>query len=317
MRLSLASARLPRGRAAQALAFGAMERVVVVGNCQATALAMMLRTNDEFTARFELVDFPAVHEIPAAMVPELHRAVAEAAVVIPQRIDDGYRDGLGLGTETMIGLARTSRIVRWPSVYWAGYFPDLFYLRDAAGTPVVDGPFDYHDRSILDAYAAGLDVAATCDLLADPELPSDACAWAASATAELELRGADCDVGVGDFIGGRFREELLLLTMNHPSNATLGFLAEAITGLLGIPGRVDPRRFAGEILGPSFYPVHANHARALELAFAPAGVAGDAPFRIRGVVHSPAAAVRAFFAYYTANPRLVELNLERPAAGKR
>ncbi len=297
--------------ASEALAFGAMERVVVVGNCQATALAMMLRTNDAFTARFELVDFPAVHEIPATMVPDLHRAVAAASVVIPQRIDDGYRGGLGLGMETVIGIARTSRIVRWPSVYWAGYFPDLFYLRDAAGAPVVDGPFDYHDRSILDGYAAGLDVAATCRRLADPELPSEACAWAASATAELDLRGLDCDISVGGFIGARFREELLFLTMNHPSNATLAFLADEITGRLGIPGRADRARFAGEILGPSFYPLHANHARALELGFAATCVAGTAPFRIRGVTYAAAAAVRAFYDYYAAHPGLVEINLDR------
>ena len=298
--------------AAQPLAFAPMERVVVVGNCQATALAMVLRTNDEFTARFELVDFPAVHEIPEAMVPALHRAVAAASVVIPQRIDDGYRDGLGLGTETMVALARTERVVRWPSVYWAGYFPDLFYLRGPAGEPVVDGPFDYHDRSILDAYAAGLHPAATCRRLADPELPSDACAWAAASTAELDIRGRDCDVDVGAFIGARFREELLFLTMNHPSNAMLGFLADEITALLGVPGRVDLRRFAGEILGPSFYPLHANHARALGLgAFAATCTAGaTTPFRIRGVTHPPAAAVQLFYDYYAAHPELVEINLD-------
>ena len=92
----------------------------------------MLRTNEEFTKRFELVSFPPVHELPEAMIPELHRAVAEADVLIPQRVHDGYRDGMGLGTNTLAAIARTDTVVRWPSVYWAGYFPDLFYLRDAA-----------------------------------------------------------------------------------------------------------------------------------------------------------------------------------------
>src|SRR5580693_5310895 len=104
-----------------------MDRVVVVGNCQAKALEMMLTTNEEFAKRFEFVSFPAVHEIPAETVPELHRAVAEAAIVILQRVDDGYRDGVGLGTETLARIADSATVVRWPSVYWAGYFPDLFY----------------------------------------------------------------------------------------------------------------------------------------------------------------------------------------------
>ncbi len=287
-----------------------MERVVVVGNCQATALEMMLSTNEEFTKRFELVSFPPVHEFPEALVPELHRAVADAAVLIPQRVDDAYRGGMGLGTDTLMGIARTSTVVRWPSVYWAGYFPDLFYLRDAARAPVLDGPFDYHDRSILRAYAAGVDVAGACLLLEDPERPSDAQAWAEEATAELNVRGQDCEVQVASFIASRFREELLFFTMNHPTNRLLAFMAQQITSLLGVPGSVDPQRMPGEVLGSTFYPLHANHVRALGLRFGEELGAGRTPFRIRGTSYEPAQAVQAFYEYYEARPQLVELNLD-------
>lgn len=290
-----------------------MERAVVVGNCQASALELMLSTSEPFGERFELVRFPPVHEFPAELVPELHEAVAHAAVVIPQRVDDGYRDGIGLGTETLARLA-SGEVIRWPSVYWAGYFPDLFYLRDADRAPVLDGPVDYHDRSILQAYASGRDVAATCELLEDPEIPSDAEQWAAGATAELELRGQDCDVDVAPFISGRFREELLFYTMNHPSNRLLAFIAEQILALLGLPGGVDPARMPGEVLGSTFYPLHANHVRALGLRFGEQLGAGRTPFRIRGEAHEPADAVRMFYDYYDAHPRLVELNVDAATA---
>jgi hypothetical protein len=270
---------------------------------------MMLASNEEFAKRFEFVSFPAVHEIPESMVPELHRAVVDAAVVIPQRVDDGYRDGIGLGTETLARLAGKATVVRWPSVYWAGYFPDLFYLRDVAGQPVVDGPFDYHDRSILQAFDAGLDVLATCRLLEDPSCPSDAQTWAANATAELSDRGRDCDVQVTSFIASTFRENLLFFTMNHPTNLMLGFIAQQIAELIGVPGRVDHGRIPGEILGPTFYPLHANHVRALELRFGSTLTAGSAPFKIRGITYEPAQAVQAFFDYYAIHPPLVELNL--------
>ncbi|HEY2141445.1 MAG TPA: WcbI family polysaccharide biosynthesis putative acetyltransferase [Solirubrobacteraceae bacterium] len=288
-----------------------MERVVVVGNCQAKALEMMLATNREFTDRFEFVSFPAVHEIPEGMVAELHRAVAGAAVVIPQRVDDGYRDGIGLGTETLRGIATTSNVVRWPSVYWAGYFPDLFYMRDATGQPVLDGPFDYHDQSILTAYHSGLDVTGTCRLLEDPELPSGARAWAASATAELEIRGKDCDVEVASLIASEFRDRLLFFTMNHPANALLGSMAQQITELVGVSGRVDHRQIPSEVLGSTFYPLHANHVRALELRFGSRSEADGTQFRIRGITYDGPQAVRAFFDYYDSNPQLVELNLDR------
>jgi len=275
---------------------------------------MMLNTNDEFTKRFEFVAFPPVHEIPEAMVPDLHRAVADAAVVIPQRVQEDYREGIGLGTETLASIAGSATVVRWPSVYWAGYFPDLFYLRDAEGQPVVDGPFDYHDRTILEAYAAGVDVLGVCRLLEDPQRPSDAQAWAANATAELDIRGRDCDVKVTSFIASTFRYELLFFTMNHPSNHLLGFIAQQATELIGIPGSIDHKRIPDEILGPTFYPLHVNHVRALELEFGAELMAGSAPFKIRGVTYEPAEAVRIFFDYYAAHPQLVDVNLEQRAA---
>lgn len=286
-----------------------MDRVVVVGNCQAKALEMMLGTNEEFSRRFEFVSFPAVHEIPAETVPELHKAVADSAVSILQRVDDDYRDGIGLGTETLARIAGTATVVRWPSVYWAGYFPELFYLRDMAGRPVVDGPFDYHDRSILRAYASGLDVDATCRLLEDREQPSDAPAWAENATAELDIRGQDCDIQVTDFIDTQFRRELLFFTMNHPANHALEFVAQGVTDLLAVPGRVDRRLMVDEVLGWTFYPLHPNHVKALDLEFGAKLAVGRIPFRIRGSVYESKEAVRMFFAYYDKHPHLVTPNI--------
>ncbi len=293
---------------------GSMERIVVVGNCQAIALELMLSTNVALKERFEFVRFPAAHEIPDEMVPEVHEAVAGAAVLVAQRIDEGYRDGIGLGTETLASIAAHATVVRWPSVYWPGYVPDLFYLRDAAGGPVVDGPFDYHDRVVLESYGSGNDVATTCRLLEDPGRPSDAPARAAAATAELDLRGKDCDVQVTSFIASRFREELLFFTMNHPSNRTIAYISEQITQLLGIPGGVDERQLPSEMLGSTVYPLHANHVRALGLRFGASMAAGRIPFKVRGVEHSATEAVQAFFTYYDEHPALVELNLARSAA---
>lgn len=271
---------------------------------------MMLSTNNVFIDLFEFVSFPPVHEIPQTMVPELHRAVADATVVILQQIDDGYRNGIGLGTETLVRIAEGATVVRWPSVYWAGYFPDLFYLRDPAGQPVVDGPFNYHDRMILQAYTSGLDVRDACHLLEDHTRPSEAQALAAKATAELDLRGQDCDIDIAPFIASRFRDELLFFTMNHPTNQMLGFIAQQIMDLIGIPGSVDHRRIPGDVLGPTFYPLHANHVRALGLRFGAELVAGSTPFKIRGVTYDPTHAVQMFYDYYDAHPQLVELNLD-------
>lgn len=287
-----------------------MDRAVVVGNCQAKVLELMLATNDAFAGRFEFVSFPPVHEIPIESVPDLHRAVADAAVVVLQRIDDGYRDGIGLGTETLARIAERATVVRWPSVFWDGYVPDLFYLRDASGAPVSEPPLDYHDRVILSAYGEGLSAEATCRLLADPAQPSEAPERAERATVELELRERDCDVRVASFIRERFREELLVFTMNHPTNRLLEELGQQVLELLGIPGRVDARRMPGEVLGVTFFPLHANHARALGLTFAAGCEAGRIPFRLRDVEYEAQDAVAKYFDYYAGHDELVRLNLD-------
>jgi Polysaccharide biosynthesis enzyme WcbI len=285
-----------------------VDRVVVVGNCQAKALEMTLATNEEFAKRFEFVSFPAVHEISAAMVAELHGALAQAAIVLLQQVSEDYRDGIGLGTKTLAALSGAATVVRWPSVFWAGYSPDLFYLRDAAGGLVVDGPFDYHDRSILQAFIAGASVAETCRVLEDPSYPSDAPAWADRATAELDERGRGCDVQVTSHITSRFRDELLFFTMNHPTNGMLEFIAEQVFELIGVAGQVNDRRMPSEILGATFYPLHVNHVAALGLKFGAEVQAGHVPFKIRGVTHEPVAAVRAFFDYYSEHRQLAERN---------
>ncbi|HEV7162499.1 MAG TPA: WcbI family polysaccharide biosynthesis putative acetyltransferase [Solirubrobacteraceae bacterium] len=292
-----------------------MDKAVVIGNCQAKALEMMLATNGSFVERFEFVSFPPVHEMPEDMMPALHRAVEEAAVVIPQRIDEGYRDGMGLGTETIMKIAGSAPVVRWPSVYWAGYFPDLFYARDAAGRPILDGPFDYHDRVIMKAYREGVDPTEVRVLFEDPDRSSEAQRWAAEATAELDIRGKDCEVQVTGFISERFREEMLFFTMNHPTNRTLAFIAQQITELLEVPGKVDSRGMPGEVLESTFYPFHASHVRALGLRFGADLEPGRAPFRIRGTVYEFTSAVESFYEYYEASPELVEVNLSVARAG--
>lgn len=260
-----------------------MDRVVVVGNCQAKALEIMLATSEAFSARFEFLSFPPVHEISEEMIPQVHDAVSRAHLAILQRIDEGYRDGLGLGSETLARLASNATVVRWPSLYWAGYVPDLFYLRDSAGQPVTDGPFDYHDRVILEAYRQGLDAVSTCRLLEDPERPSDAAAWAANATAELAIRGQHCDIQVTSLIESEFTERLLFFTMNHPSNRLLEFVAQEILDSIGTRGRINPNHLTSEVLGSTFYPLHANHVHALGLSFGAKCGAGYTPFKIRDV----------------------------------
>jgi hypothetical protein len=281
-----------------------MDTAVVVGNCQAQGLELFLQTSPSFVARYELVKFPPVHEISPELIPDLHDAVGSAALVLAQRIDEGYRDGIGLGTATLAAMAGDATFIRWPSVYWAGYFPDLFYLRDEAGRPVADGPFDYHDRVIFDAFGS-LEPDAVEQVLRDPDVPSQARDWAQQATAELTVRGEECDIDVATFIAARYTEELLFFTMNHPSNSLLEHIAAQALALTGLPPDLPPEAIPPDVLGSTFYPLHANHVRALGLSFGSSYAAGAIPFRVRGREVPPRQAIEFFFDNPRPNPRVV------------
>lgn len=299
-----------------------MHRAIVIGNCQAKALETVLGASRAFVARFELLSFPAVHEIPETMIPALHDAIASASLVVPQLVDENYRDGIGLGTETLASLAVDATVVRWPNLYWGGYFPDLGYLRDHEGKPILDGPEHYHDRVVLNAFAEGISAANACELLSDPSVRSSAPSAAAAATGELRRREELCDVKVASFIEDKYRSDLLFFTINHPSNSMLGYLGERILERAGVEGNIDyskirarrwPRR-RHEILGETFFPLHASHARALGLEIRNELVAGRGRYRIRGRTLKPIDVVQAYFDYYKAHPDVVRQNVQPSVA---
>jgi len=233
-------------------------------------------------------------------------------VLILQTVGDQYRDGIGVGTNTLARLGEKATVVRWPPLHWDAYMPDLMYFRDDAGRPIADGPFDYHDKAILAAFDAGSSVRETCDLLADPDRHSTALAQADRATAALARRSAGCDVDPAAFIANHFRDELLFFTMNHPAKRMLGHVAEQVLEALGLPGTVDLRKLRQEPLGRTFYPFHANDIRALELRFGAKVAAGRVPFRIGRAFYDAPEAVQAFFDYYAERPALVGRNLRAP-----
>jgi hypothetical protein len=266
------------------------------------ALEHVLKASDGFSKRFKVRTFPPVHEITREKVVKLHASLGQCDLVIAQRVSESYR-GLGVGTKTLASMAPKATLVRWPDAYWGGYFPDLFYLRDAAGQSVVNGPFDYHDRGILHAFVSGWGVDETIQRLRDPDQPLTAEEWVRDARENLQIREHECDIAISPFVESAFDSALLFFTMNHPANIVLKYMAEQVLELIGLPNELPARKRLPERLCATFYPIHANHHRALGLQF----VTPDT-YKIRGASYDPRRAVKAFFSYYKAHPELVSLN---------
>lgn len=198
---------------------------VVVGNCQAESLRIVLDAPDR---RF--VRVPPVHEMTAEEATKLHEIISDAAYVVTQPIRTDYR-GLPLGTG-QLAQATSAVTLTVPSVRFAGLQP----FQAAIRVPGVDEDppiVAYHDIRTL-AEAGGI---ATRAALA----PDDVRGVARDSLVELRAREERIDVPVSDLYYTLTAEHAR--TVNHPGNAIWLPLGARVLEALGLQGPVhDPGR---------------------------------------------------------------------------
>jgi hypothetical protein len=200
---------------------------VVIGNCQAESLRIVLDAPDRPTVRV-----PAVHELSASDAQRLHRVLAGAAYLVSQPIRDDFHD-LPLGTRQLArALGPTARTVVVPSVRFAGLHPFQAALRVpglAEDPPLVA----YHDVRVL-ARAGGLPLPSWLGRDAVRAIADDTLASLASREQNADVRASDL------FAHPDFD---LMRTVNHPGNPIWMALGERVLDALGAPGApTDPGR---------------------------------------------------------------------------
>lgn len=198
---------------------------VVVGNCQAESLRIVLDAPDR---RF--VRVPPVHEMTAEEAGRLQVLVAGAAVVVTQPIRADYR-GLPLGT-AQLSSATSGAVLTVPSVRFSGLQP----FQAAIRVPGVeeDPPIvAYHDVRTL-AEAAGVPAQSALR-------PDDVRDIAGDSLDELRTREQHIDVPVSDLYAAPTADHAR--TVNHPGNAIWMPLGARVIDALGLAGEVtEPGR---------------------------------------------------------------------------
>lgn len=199
---------------------------VVLGNCQAESLRIVLTGDDLPTVRV-----PPVHEMVATDLAHLDRLLERAAVVVSQPIRDDYR-GLPLGTR-QVAARTTARLMVVPAVRVRSLHPAQVVVRHP-DREVEDPPLvPYHDlRTVaraLGGHARPVDV---------PAVRRIGTASVAELRAREERNGA---IPISDFLETpNFAQ---MRTVNHPGNPVWMELARRVRRALGRSDQVtDPGR---------------------------------------------------------------------------
>jgi hypothetical protein len=264
---------------------------VVMGNCQAESLRIMLDGAGLHTVRV-----PPVHELVASDIPFLQRLLGRTTLLVSQPIRDDYH-GLPVGLRQLSSRLRAAaRSVVFPVVRFAGLYPTHAIIRPPSDLSLTPPVVAYHDlRTVAEASGAGAIAAAVT--------PAMVRAIAADSIGELVRREEAFDaVRVSDlFATPDFSQ---LRTLNHPGNEVFAAVAERVRHRAGLAEHaVDAGR-------PLLDSVHAPRLAAVIDAYDLDDEAGS-DWIVGGAVVPDALVRDAHLEWYAEHPDAVEAGLVR------
>lgn len=272
--------------------------LMVVGNCQAESLRILLESTGEVNS----IRVPPVFEWSAEDLSIVQRLLPRLDALVMQPIRNDYR-GLACGTEQLEAQLRPgASSVRFPVLRYSGLHPFQVIVRDPKD-PSLNPPFvPYHDlRTVVAAYAqspVNQEVTAGPDALRAAERES---------VEQLQRREqAHGTVVVSDVLTGHPHWH----TINHPDNSTLTVLAQRVVETLLINREIKaPDR---ELLRSVEAPVQPEITRALGARLRPdATTTWRLGFDDDASHLSPEDVAQAHLEFYRARPQLVEQAMRR------
>ena len=272
--------------------------LVVLGNCQAESLRLLLGADDVRT-----VMVPPLHDVRPQEVDPLRRWLARTDLLVAQPVRADFR-GMPLGTQQLVEhLPSSARVAVVPIIRYAGLHPWHLVmhppgLRDPE-PPVVA----YHDVRVV-VRAAWQRAGRTAPPPVEPS-PEAVLEVAAASVAELARRERQAGaVVVSDLLQHPTAETVR--TINHPGNELLEPVAARLRQALGLAERGPA--VTRPLLRSVVAPLEEVVVRAHRLATAPVP-----DWRVGGRVVGAEEVARAQLEWYAGRPDALDLALERSA----
>lgn len=248
-------------------------KVAISANCQGGPLGNLLELMSDAV---EITHVTIVHRARDDDSKADLTAFKKADFLLAQKVADNYPCHFVRTNALRERFGR--KVLSWVNLYYAGYNPEMTYVRGADRAPM-NGPLgDYHLRQIIEAYQTGASPKEAAALLTDPDFNAERFAGAgADSLDELKRRDEDADVKIADYVETRLPVAKQFHTFNHPSLDLLTELAARCAAAMGLAlNRRPGPGMLPEPLGMIMAPVN-PHAR-LEMGFPPE----PAPLTYRG-----------------------------------
>lgn len=248
-----------------------MFRILILANCQATALARIIEgvIGQNGTAQFEVIPCQPFFELPASAEDDVLQKLKLCDVLLYQPHFKGKWTPEWRTSNFWVKYCSAKHIISFPSLFFSGYNPELTYIKKPNGRHLNEGFSDYHDKRILKFYLDGCSESiAKRDLFRLKLSEKSVKANLEAAIAELNSReeSDQLDVKVSEFILANYRKERLFYTVNHPSNYLLYFVVDEVIRILNIKNVIRPR-LTQELLKYDVYPISGAVSKALKLDF--------------------------------------------------
>lgn len=209
-------------------------KFTVYGNCQADALAKVLRQSPGFAATFGLAGLAPCFSIkePALQAWAQDQA-AEVGLIITQKLRKGWRKAEVFDTDWLEShLPESATRLHWSDMYYKGYAPQVAYPLSFPRRP----PSDYINILHLLTFAHGRPFTDLFPFYTDPGIFPVALVEAIHKEAldSLAAREEGCDIRIAPYIARHWREERLFETFNHPRRPVLRHAAQQVLDRLGL-----------------------------------------------------------------------------------
>jgi len=278
--------------------------VLFVGNCQVTPLSRIVELSNSYCSEYHSFNLlPDIHN----MAQELQNIVVDyllpnTDILVTQNI---INKEYPLNTENSKNLCRTITI---PTLYFAGYYPDIIYLKQNNQTIRTAPIIDYHSSFILHSFSEGISENSCITTLKDGSwIGENYLQNIENIFDSLYDREREWDVKITDYLYNNFKEKLLFHTVNHPGSDLLTLVATTLSSLLNL-GEFNSNKLLviPDFLNRTKWILNKKIADQLNM-----DPNTQLKFNINGSSMSVDKFVKTHYTFYRENPTIVKDNIER------